>query len=56
MLLRLVEAGLVYYADGVLALTLAGIERCQSLMHRMAGDMEAAKVLAARGIAIASEA
>lgn len=56
MLMRLVEAGLVDSADGVLALTLAGIERCQSLMHRMAGDMEAAKVLAARGIAIASEA
>lgn len=56
MLMRLIESGLVDAADGVLALTMAGIERCQSLMHRMAGDMEAAKVLAARGIAIASEA
>ena len=56
MLMRLVEAGLVDSADGTLSLTIAGIERCQSLMHRAAGDREAAKVLVARGIAIASEA
>ena len=34
-------------------LTFAGIERCQSLQHRIAGDKEAAKVLTDRGIALA---
>ena|SRR4249919_4377704 len=53
MLERLIEAGLVDRADGGLTLTLAGIERCQSLQHRVAGDKEAAKVLADRGIALA---
>ena len=56
MLTRLVEAGLVDTDDGALSLTMAGIERCQSLMHRVAGDREAAKVLVARGITIATEA
>ena len=49
---RLIAAGLVDVRDGGLSLTVAGIERCQSLMHRLAGDREAAKVLADRGIAI----
>lgn len=52
MLTRLVEAGLVDSNDG-LSLTFAGIERCQSLKHRIAGDKEAAKVLAERGIKLA---
>ncbi|MGQ4584771.1 hypothetical protein [Lysobacter sp. F60174L2] len=50
---RLIEEGLVDSSDGELSLTIAGIERCQSLQHRIAGDKEAAKVLADRGIAIA---
>ncbi|MGY1458517.1 MULTISPECIES: hypothetical protein [unclassified Luteimonas] len=50
MLERLVEAGLVDDDDGDYRLTLAGIERCRSLKHRVAGDKEAAKVLAERGI------
>ena len=50
---RLIEEGLVDGSDGKLTLTLAGIERCQSLQHRIAGDKEAAKVLADRGVALA---
>lgn len=49
---RLIEAGLVDCEEQRLTLTLAGIERCQSLMHRAAGDREAAQVLVARGIAL----
>ena len=50
MLERLIESGLVDTLGEENTLTLAGIERCQSLQHRVAGDKEAAKVLAARGI------
>ena len=50
---RLVEAGLVDRTDNGLRLTPAGIARGQSLQHHMASDREAAKVLAARGIALA---
>lgn len=50
---RLIEAGLVQVRGDDLALTPAGIERCQSLQHRIAGDKEAAKVIAARGIELA---
>ena len=53
MLKRLIESGLVDSSNGDLSLTFAGIERCQSLKHRIAGDKEAAKVLAARGIELA---
>ena len=56
MRLRLIDAGLVQEADNGLALTPAGIERCKSLQHRVAGDREAAKAIAARGIALASVA
>ncbi|HVI57927.1 MAG TPA: hypothetical protein VM619_03500 [Luteimonas sp.] len=49
---RLVDAGLVDEADGVLRLTPAGIERCRSLQYRIASDREAAKVLAERGLAL----
>lgn len=51
---RLVEAGLVEDSDDGLVLTPAGIERCRSLQHRVAGDKEAARVIADRGIALAS--
>jgi len=51
---RLLEAGLVEDSDGGLVLTPAGIERCRSLKHRVAGDREAAKVIADRDIAFAS--
>lgn len=50
---RLVEGGLVDRDNGDLNLTPAGVERCRSLQHRVASDKEAAKVLAARGIALA---
>lgn len=53
MRLRLIEAGLARECGAGIALTPAGIERCQSLLHRVAGDREAAKVIAARGIALA---
>lgn len=49
---RLVEAGLVDDDNGDPRLTLAGIERCRSLKHRVASDREAAKVLAERGISL----
>lgn len=45
---RLVEAGLVDSDGATLTLTSAGIRRCQSLQHRLAGDEEAAQVLWAR--------
>ena len=54
MLERLIQAGLVDTSSDRTALTFAGIERCQSLQHRIAGDKEAAKVLADRGIRLAS--
>lgn len=50
---RLIDEGLVDCAGANLSLTFAGIERCRSLQHRIAGDKEAAKVLADRGIALA---
>ena len=53
---RLIVAGLADAKRGALSLTLAGIERCQSLMHRMASDREAAKVLVARGIVLEADA
>ena len=53
MLGRLIESGLVETSGEGTTLTLAGIERCQSLQHRVAGDKEMAKVLAARGILLA---
>ena len=52
---RLLEAGLADEIDGVLRLTPAGIERCRSLQYRMASDRDAARILAARGIALAME-
>jgi hypothetical protein len=54
MLQRLIESGLVDRSGKETKLTLAGIEHCQSLPHRVAGDKEAAKVLANRGILLAS--
>jgi len=54
MLGRLIESGLVNTSGEETTLSLAGIERCQSLQHRVAGDKEAAKVIAAREILLAS--
>lgn len=51
---RLIEGGLVQDSDDDLVLTPAGIERCRSLQHRVAADKEAARVIADRGIALAS--
>ena len=51
---RLIEAGLVQESADGLVLTPAGIERCRSLKHRIASDKEAARVIADRGIALAS--
>ena len=45
---RLVRAGLVDSTNGVLALTTAGIRRCQSLQHRENADEAAARVLLER--------
>jgi hypothetical protein len=56
MRLRLIDAGLVQESGNGLALTPGGIERCKSLQHRVAGDREAAKAIAARGIALAGMA
>lgn len=53
---RLIEAGLVEDSEDWLVLTPAGIERCRSLKHRVAGDREAARVIADRGVALASVA
>lgn len=44
----MIEAGLVDRTERGLRLTLAGIERSQSLHHRLCSDREAAKVLEAR--------
>jgi hypothetical protein len=52
---RMVEAGLVDAPGGLPSLTVAGIERCRSLQHRIAADSEAAKVLAERGLELADE-
>ena len=46
--MRMIEAGLVDRTERGLRLTLAGIERSQSLQHRISSDREAAKVLEAR--------
>lgn len=46
--MRMIEAGLVERTERGLRLTWAGIERSQSLHHRLCSDREAAKVLEAR--------
>lgn len=46
--MRMIEAGLVDRTERGLRLTLAGIERSQSLQHRISSDREAVKVLEAR--------
>jgi hypothetical protein len=50
MVERLIDAGLANSEDGRLTLTYAGVERTQSLQHRVAGDGEAAKVLNQRSM------
>ncbi len=54
---RLAEAGLVEAdeAGADLRLTDAGVERCKSLLHRLAADAEAAQVLKEREQAAAQE-
>lgn len=52
---RMVESGLIEDdADG-LRLTLAGVELCKSLQHRVAADAQAEKVLQARAEVAAQE-
>lgn len=46
--MHMIEAGLVERTERGLRLTWAGIERSQSLHHRLCSDREAAKVLEAR--------
>ncbi|GAB3727320.1 hypothetical protein GCM10028862_03770 [Luteimonas pelagia] len=46
---RLVQSGLLAEdEDGVFRLTPAGVEMCKSLQHRVAADLEAARILAER--------
>jgi hypothetical protein len=45
---RLLEDGLVTEASHGAALTLAGIELCKSLQHRVAADSQAARILQER--------
>lgn len=45
---RLVESGLVTTDTDPLRLTLAGIELCKSLQHRVAADAQAAKIIEKR--------
>jgi hypothetical protein len=49
--LRMVESGLLEDDDEGLRLTLAGIELCKSLQHRVAVDTQAEKVLKERAAA-----
>lgn len=45
---RMIESGLVVEEDDGLALTSAGVELCKSLLHRVAADTQAAKILQER--------
>lgn len=45
---RLLKDGLVTEASHGASLTLAGIELCKSLQHRVAADSQAAKILGQR--------
>lgn len=45
LMAQLVDCGLVAHEDGVLVLSPAGIERCQSLKLRRSSDLEARKVI-----------
>ena len=53
LLERLIDGGLVDRMGTTLTLTVAGVERCRSLQHRIASDREAARVLAERGLSLA---
>jgi hypothetical protein len=53
---RLLEDGLITEAPHGATLTLAGIELCKSLQHRVAADSQAAKIIQQRTGAIAAEA
>lgn len=52
---RLLEDGLVTEVQHGATLTLAGIELCKSLQHRVAADAQAAKILGQRA-GVASDA
>ncbi|MEO6226900.1 MAG: hypothetical protein ABIO61_03465 [Thermomonas sp.] len=52
--LRMVESGLLEDDEDGLRLTLAGIELCKSLQHRVAVDTQAEKVLKERAAAEAN--
>jgi hypothetical protein len=45
---RMIESGLVVEGDEALELTVAGIEMCKSLQHRVAADAQVAKILQQR--------
>jgi hypothetical protein len=49
LLPRLVESGLVDDEGDIPTLTVAGVEMCKSLQHRVAADAQAAKILEERG-------
>jgi len=50
LLERLIDGGLVNRTGRELSLTAAGVQRCQSLQHRVASDKEADRILAERGL------
>ena len=52
--LRMVESGLIEDDEEGLRLTLAGIELCKSLQHRVAVDIQTEKVLKERAAAEAN--
>jgi hypothetical protein len=52
---RLREDGLIMEAPHGATLTLAGIELCKSLQHRVAADSQAAKILQQRNGAVVPE-
>ena len=45
---RMVDSGLIVDDESGLRLTMAGVELCKSLQHRVAADAEAEKVLQER--------
>jgi hypothetical protein len=55
LLPRLVESGLIEDEGQEPRLTIAGVELCKSLQHRVAADAQAAKILEEREAAEAAE-
>jgi hypothetical protein len=52
---RLVESGLAEEGEDGLHLTVAGVEMCKSLQHRVAADAQAAKIVERRETGDAGE-